>query len=433
MSCEARSLFGIQDSDIEQLFASELVDAQSREQWTASLEHVASSTDDGVSTVKLPSLLAHMRRLPAGDVLAQFTSTGDNNLADRILDEQKQFRVALLELGELAHTTKDDDDFYQRLLERTVEVVPGAQGGSIQLAIPDTTTFRFVAAVGYDLAGLQQRVLDRQDFFRDTLSPKAQIVTDLTVDARTPEVREWLETIGRLSEIQSNVSAPVLVDGLPVAFLSVDNFVAPDGMNETSVEMVTVLARLIGDLYVRRQLEFEIRREREAFRHLALHDPVTGLANRRQFEQSLEGALAAAGRRSRPSAVVFIDLDDFKGVNDSFGHDFGDRVLGATALALQDTVRGSDIVARWGGDEFVILPGRIESVEQVTELGARILARFADPLDLGDGVSHLVTMSVGISWSTDSRVGPEQLVRTADEALYEAKADGKATVRFRKV
>lgn len=356
-----------------------------------------------------------------------------NQLIDRILDEQKQFRFALLELGELAHATKDDDDFYQRLLERTVDVVPGAQGGSIQLAIPDTTTFRFVAAVGYDLAGLQQRVLDRQDFFRDTLSPKAEIVTDLTVDARTPEVREWLETVGRLSEIQSNVSAPVLVDGLPVAFLSVDNFAAPDGMNETSVEMVTVLARLIGDLYVRRQLEFEIRREREAFRHLALHDPVTGLANRRQFEQSLEGALAASGRRSRPSAVVFIDLDDFKGVNDSFGHDFGDRVLGATAFALQDTVRGSDIVARWGGDEFVILPGRIESVEQVTELGERILARFAEPLDLGEGVSHLVTMSVGISWSVDSQVGPEQLVRTADEALYEAKGAGKATVRFRKV
>ncbi len=454
VSCEARSLFGLDDQNVTGLPASELAHPLSTPEWAAALEQLTVAGDGASSTVEmtprthggsaaepadgqLPGMVAHLRLLPSGEVLAQFTTKADvdlaNTAANKVLAEQKRFLAALLELGELAHSTQDDEDFFQRLLERTVSVVPGAQAGSIQLAIPDTTTFRFVAAVGFDLEGLQQQVLDKSHFFRDTKSPQAEIVKEFTVDERTPEITEWLETVGRLSEIKSNVSAPVLVDGVPVAFLSIDNFSTADAMTETSVEMMTVLARLIGDLYVRRELESEIRREREAFRHLALHDPVTGLANRRKFEQSLEDTLEASGRRGHPASVIFIDLDDFKSVNDEHGHDFGDRVLAAAAKALTGAVRVGDIVGRWGGDEFVVLPARLDSAEEAIELGERILASFSEPLNLDDGSTHAMMLTVGISWSTDSQVGPDQLVRTADEALYEAKADGKGTVRLRKV
>ena len=268
-----------------------------------------------------------------------------------------------MELSELSYTTKDDSAFYQRLIERAVEVVPGAQGGSVQLNVPGTTMFRFVAAVGYDLHGLQRHTLDMKHFFRDAMDPVARIVHDLEVDSRTPEIAEWLETIGRLSEIASNVSGPVLSDGHPIAFLSLDNFEDRNAMSETSVEMTTVLSRLIGELLRRRSLEAELRREREAYRHLAMHDPMTGLANRRNLDISISEALDSASRRGRPSAVLFADLDDFKAVNDTYGHVAGDGLLKAVAKNLSSAMGTDDLLARLGGDEFAIIIPEIDEAE----------------------------------------------------------------------
>ena len=338
-----------------------------------------------------------------------------------------------MELSELSYTTKDDSAFYQRLIERAVEVVPGAQGGSVQLNVPGTTMFRFVAAVGYDLQGLQRHTLDMKHFFRDAMDPVARVVHDLKVDSRTPEIAEWLETIGRLSEIASNVSGPVLSDGNPIAFLSLDNFEDPNAMSETSVEMTTVLSRLIGELLRRRSLEAELRREREAYRHLAMHDPMTGLANRRNLDISISEALESASRRGRPSAVLFADLDDFKAVNDDLGHEIGDRFLVQVAQTLNRATRAGDMVGRWGGDEFLVLPYRLESADEAMFLAHRVLDAFDNDFELGDGIRRSASLSIGVGWSTDSNTTPGELIRAADDALYNAKALGKGIAQLRKV
>lgn len=371
----------------------------------------------------------HLQRRFGSDLsVAHFTRVATAGV-DRVVAEQQRFRSALMELSELAHTTADDNEFYQTLIERAVEVVPGAQGGSVQLNIEGTAVFRFVAAVGYDLEGLQRHELEQEHFFRDTWDPMAQIVRNFEADTRSPEITEWLETVGRLSEIVVNVSAPVLSEGFPVAFLSLDNFENGDAINDTSVEMTTVLSRLIGDLLRRRELEAAVRKEREAYRHLAMHDPLTGLANRRNIERTLTEMLDATRAAERPSAVLFVDVDDFKGVNDRMGHEVGDRLLIGIAEGLKKAVRLSDVVGRWGGDEFLVLPHRVESGEQVHLLAERILNHFSSPLDLGDGVSYRARLSVGVGWSKSSRIDMDELVRLADTALYEAKAGGKGVVR----
>lgn len=351
---------------------------------------------------------------------------------DQVLRVQKRFRTALMELSQLAFTTKNDDEFYQRLIERAVEVVPGAQGGSVQLNIEGTTEFRFVASVGYDLAGLQQRTLDQQHFFRDALDPAAQIVRDFGNEWRTSDIADWLETFGRLSEIVVNVSAPVIAEGRPVAFVSLDNFEDPEAMTETSVEMTTVLSRLIGELWRRRALEATVRREREAYRHQALHDPLTGLANRRKLERSIDEILTTT-ETGHPAAVLFVDLDDFKAVNDELGHAIGDLVLIGVANGLSSVVRNGDIVGRWGGDEYLVIPRRLESFDEAAGLADRILEYFAGPLQLGNEVTYQARLTVGVGWSADSLVEGSDLVRAADNALYEAKAAGKGLARFERV
>lgn len=374
------------------------------------------------------SVSVYLTALPEGRFMAQLTECEAWKAVDRVLSEQQRFRSALLELSELAHSTADDDRFYQRLIERAVEVVPGVQGGSVQLNIPGTTNFRFVAAHGYDLVGLQRHVLQRDHFFRDTWDPNARIVRDFNAESRTPEIDEWLQTVGRLSEIVVNVSAPVLSKGRPVAFLSLDNFEDPDALTETEIEMTTVLARLIGELWARRELEAEVRSEREAFRHLALHDALTGLANRRHIERALGQKLQSLREGGDPYALLFVDIDDFKRVNDDYGHEAGDRLLVKVAEALKSAVRSRDMVGRWGGDEFLILPDRVSSIEEAKAMGDRILASFEDE---SEGDDRLQTkLSVGIGWSANSDIASDALVRVADRALYEAKEAGKGIFRL---
>ncbi len=374
----------------------------------------------------------YFQPLGSSGIAVQIVQGDGWRAVDRVVKEQQKFRSALLELSELAYVARNDDEFYQRLLERAVEVVPGAQGGSVQLNIAETTEFRFVAAVGYDLAGLQEKTLNQEHFFRDALDPVAQIVRDFGNEWRSSDTADWLETVGRLSEIVVNVSAPVLVHGQPVAFLSLDNFEDADAINATSVEMTTVLSRLIGELWRRRMLEATVRKEREAFRHQAFHDPLTGLANRRNLERTLDEKRPAV-RADQPAAVLFVDLDDFKGVNDRLGHAMGDQLLTAVAAGLRAVVRPGDTVGRWGGDEFLIIPDQLASFNDAAALVDRILKHFDSQLDLGNGVAFRARLTVGVGWCPDSNVDRNELVRAADAALYEAKASGKGIARYEQI
>ncbi len=344
-----------------------------------------------------------------------------NESVEAILVTQRRFIGALLDLGHLTLVTTDDDGFYQQLLERVVDVVPGAEGGSIQLAIPNTSEFRFVSAVGFDLQALQERVLDKRHFFRDALDPRAQIVRNFKVESRTAAVDEWLERAGRTSEIKSNVSAPVVVNGSTVAFLSIDNFSDRDAFTEYSAEMITVLARLIGNLYLRRCLEFEQEQRSAELHRRATTDGLTGISNRSQILQTLDATLQAAER----PAVLFCDLDNFKAVNDSHGHTIGDLLIAAVAERLKNLwTNESAFLGRLGGDEFLIvlphadIPGAVDAAEA-------ILDAMKVPFSVGGCVLH-AGMCVGVAASEPDQLAATsaQLLQQADTALYEAKARG---------
>lgn len=166
---------------------------------------------------------------------------------------------------------------------------------------------------------------------------------------------------------------------------------------------------------------------------LAHHDPLTGLPNRLVFEERLEGALALARRNHSRIALVFIDLNGFKAINDSLGHAAGDQVLRTTASRLQDALRNADSLARLGGDEFVaVLEGL--SAERPPEDEARVIAqRLLAPLDapirLGDTLQR-VGVSLGIALFPDHAQTRDQLIHAADLAMYEAKRSGDNQYRL---
>jgi len=158
-------------------------------------------------------------------------------------------------------------------------------------------------------------------------------------------------------------------------------------------------------------------------RQLAFHDPLTLLANRSLFRNRVEHALTLAHRSRQLVAVMFLDLDNFKNVNDSMGHAAGDRLLQAAAQRLVKSTRPSDTVARLGGDEFAILLEGITTVDDVERIAAAITQSFNSPLLL-DGGETPMSASVGVAFSQPDN-DTDQLLRNADIAMYKAKAAGK--------
>jgi diguanylate cyclase (GGDEF)-like protein/PAS domain S-box-containing protein len=193
--------------------------------------------------------------------------------------------------------------------------------------------------------------------------------------------------------------------------------VAEDRLHDPAVEGIILNMR---DVSERKALEDELR-------HQAFHDALTGLANRELFEDRLSHGLAKARRNDHSLAVVFLDLDDFKTINDSLGHARGDELLRAVALRIQETLRPADTAARIGGDEFAVLVELGDNDEAAQLVADRILEALAPSFNIA-GRDLRVTASVGVAYSGGGH-GVEDLVRNADTAMYAAKEEGKSSVR----
>ncbi len=162
----------------------------------------------------------------------------------------------------------------------------------------------------------------------------------------------------------------------------------------------------------------------EQLTHQALHDPLTRIANRALFRDRVEHALVRAERNSSTIAVLFLDIDNFKSINDSMGHEAGDKLLIAVAERLQDCLRNTDTAARLGGDEFAVLADSVSSTGEAVMIGERILDVFRQPFNLGAKDVYVGT-SIGIALSWDQASSSETLLRNADLAMYLAKSQGK--------
>lgn len=163
-------------------------------------------------------------------------------------------------------------------------------------------------------------------------------------------------------------------------------------------------------------------------RHLGEHDPLTGLANRRQLSRELERHVAGVHRHGPTGAVLLLDLDQFKMINDTMGHSAGDRVIVGVATALQRRLRASDVLARLGGDEFAVLLSDVdpEQAVQIAQDVAECLAGTRIRLD--ESHSHAVTTSVGVATFEGVRVTVDEVLARADAAMYQAKDEGPGRV-----
>jgi diguanylate cyclase (GGDEF)-like protein/PAS domain S-box-containing protein len=190
---------------------------------------------------------------------------------------------------------------------------------------------------------------------------------------------------------------------------------------------VTHFVSVQRDITQRKAAEGQIER-------LAFFDPLTMLPNRRLLMDRLEHAIETARRKRNSGALLFIDLDNFKSLNDTLGHDKGDTLLEQVARRLEKSVRKSNTVARWGGDEFVILledlaDHAIEAATEAEIVGEKVIASFSPPFRMGS-YEHHCTPSIGITMFGADGLSADDIMKRADLAMYQAKDDGRNAIRF---
>jgi len=198
-------------------------------------------------------------------------------------------------------------------------------------------------------------------------------------------------------------------------------FLAITAMRDTSGK-ITHFSAIFYDVSERKKLE-------EQLENLAHYDSLTGLPNRMLLQDRMEQAIATSERQRQHFALLFIDLDGFKPVNDTFGHAFGDEVLKIVAVRLNAAIRGMDTAARLGGDEFVVVLTDIVSSENAARVADKLLLSLSEPYEIA-GETVNISASIGVSIYPNDEMVAQELLRTADEAMYSAKRDGKQRVTF---
>jgi diguanylate cyclase (GGDEF)-like protein/PAS domain S-box-containing protein len=234
------------------------------------------------------------------------------------------------------------------------------------------------------------------------------------------DVREDPAFIGAVEGITSEVCVPLFDRGEVVGILNVESM-GGVVLTEADLRLVSALAEQVGGAIGRARLYTRVRESEERLTYRAFHDPLTGLANRSLFLNRLEHARARAKRRKGRLAVLFMDLDNFKVINDSLGHDIGDRLLVTVAERLRTCVRPQDTVARFGGDEFVALLEDLADAGAAARVADRIMDELREPFEI-DG--HRLHTSASIGIALDAASGGD-LLRAADTAMYRAKENGK--------
>ena len=319
---------------------------------------------------------------------------------------------AVARFGQQALEGADTDELAREASRILTDVLAIEFGGVLKL-LPTGDELLLVSAVG-----LPEELVGKARVPADYRSQSGYALAT----GRATVVNDWrTETRFRQSALQATQgmksAAIILIKGKeqPFGVIGAGSQVQNRFVQE-DVDFMQAIANILANAIERRRTE-------ERVQHEALHDPLTGLPNRSLFLDRLQHALSAAARRQTAIAVLFLDLDEFKLVNDSMGHEAGDEVLAAVAPRLEQALRPGDTVARFGGDEFAVLAEDVGNEHGAIRIAERIAEALTRSFVLRER-EHFVSASIGIAIGNGAEK-PEALIRDADSALYRAKEHGR--------
>ncbi|SFR55960.1 PAS domain S-box-containing protein/diguanylate cyclase (GGDEF) domain-containing protein [Marinobacter daqiaonensis] len=350
-------------------------------------------------------------------------------LAERAASRAMKIYAALSATNEAIMRSTSPEELFQAVCDAAIEsggmttaamVMPGAGSDLMELkamAGLGRETME-VAVISVDPQRPEGRGLIGKAF----RTGKPCVTDDYLKDSRTAH---WHTLVRDRTQIKSAASVPIVRDGRSVGAL----YLSSRERRAFDDEIIGLLVRMADNLAFALQNfehEEERRQAEERAHYLATHCALTGLPNRNLLSALLEQAIASAGRTGHNPAIMFIDLDRFKEINDTWGHDTGDGVLQKVSNRLREVLREHDVLARLGGDEFVVLVQNIDSPELAVRVAEKLLATSSEPV-IVDGQPFTVTLSIGISLYPEHGRNQRALMKAADLAMYVAKDKGKNT------
>ena len=331
-------------------------------------------------------------KFPLHDIDGRIVGTFgvSHDITRRVLAEQEMVRLAEASAAASARLA---------LVEAQLRSVLNGSADAIAQYDPDLR-YRYMNPAGERLRGLPlAELIGRTD---------REVRPDQAVESWEAALRNVLDT-GSTGEHEFSITMP---DGSQGWFHTT---ISP----ETAVD-----GTVIGVLTSTRDVTAAKRAER-ALAHQAMHDPVTGLANRYLLMDRLQQALLRLARSPGRVVLVFVDLDQFKAVNDAYGHEVGDELLVQLAARLSAMRRREDTVARLGGDEFVVLCEHVQCDASVREIASKMVDALAEPFEVGAGLQVRLSASLGVAVATDPAASASDLLRNADTAMYRVKQQGR--------
>ena len=347
-------------------------------------------TGDGNELVAVEAM-----KLGATDYIVKDVNMRYLELLPLVIEQALQKQQLITEKQLMLETIQESEERYRRLFEISTDGI----------LIYDDWRLQFINPAGVRLLGAPnpEELIGRSIF--DFIHPDYwQIFKDRLTEIDKHEKKvPWFE--GKLKHLNGDV---LYVEMMAVSFKDLDG-----------KQAVQVIMR---DISERKMAE-------QRLQYLAHFDPLTGIPNRTLFFDRLSQAMGQARRYEHMMAVLFLDLDKFKDINDALGHEAGDIVLRESAKRLKKCIRKTDTIARMGGDEFIIVLTKVNKPDDAKIIAQRILASYQSPFSL-KGKERTISISVGISLFPRAGSDPEILVRNADTALYRAKEQGGNTFQF---
>jgi diguanylate cyclase (GGDEF)-like protein len=333
------------------------------------------------------------------------------------VDRDKKLAQILVEFADTLGAEFSIQAILDHLVQRIVDMLPITGAGVMLMTEHD---LHFVAASNKVVRRIEalQNELQEGPCLEAYSGGEAVAIEDLSVDTRFPRFSPRALDAG----LAAVFTFPIRMDSHRLGALDLYRDTS-GGLEPEDMAAAQVLANVAAAYLFNAQARSEAAVSVEQLTHRSLHDPLTALPNRALLHELLDRAVARARRSRRMAAVLFVDLDGFKLVNDQYGHQLGDQLLIAVATRLTRVLRSGDTLARLSGDEFVILCEDLDTSSGAELVAKRIAATLGEPFEL-DGHTLAMTASVGLAFSGPGEDIPETLLRDADLAMYQAKLNG---------
>ena len=362
-------------------------------------------------------------------VMARVVNENINNIKS-VLERKSVYQQALLEWSKVDYL--DDNLTINKATELSAKALH-IERVSVWLLNDDKSALNCTDLyLSIDDSHESGAVLNRDDFpsyFKAIESGEILVANNARKDSRTAEFTEsYLEPMN----IYSMLDLPIIQDGKTIGVVCLEKTNEYKEWQTDEQEFAGSLANAIAlslEIKKRRVIQEELKNQKDILHHQAHHDTLTDLPNRFLFNDRLKQSIKQAQRSDTKIAVLFIDLDNFKSINDSMGHKVGDELLIEVARRLKSKIRQTDTLARLGGDEFSIVLNDIANNDVVVSMTQNLLSTMNTPIELAEQ-SFYVTFSIGVVIYPDDGDTPDVLLKNADAAMYQAKDEGRNSYQF---